>query len=519
MIQNEASSRFTALQKIVLITSPIVLIALRVLSRWPLIASFDGFAFRDNGSFLKLDHLLDKHLKIGVDVGYPYGFLPILVQRFYSGFFGSGPWQMIGFQLIYAVLNALFWVLLLLEVEFSWARIALLIAFQSFLIIGLPTPAHGLMQLSIIFALYFLLKERLDLALLVAAIGSLALPTIPIPLAAIVSLVILLHWLAAKDRHWSQLVRRFVPAVLGYLAVLAILIAKFGRASVLPSLLPLRGAAHYKIMNYGFVREGRNFWDPAGANYRYYLGNHAGIWILSSLLLLAYALACSVRMFHLRRLRGVPLIVVTCAILHVTFVSLGFGGAFSSVYYEPLLAIGLLLGICEFHTPRVRGVIALCLLVFGVLGSFQEGRFELRKWRDDHASAETANLFASESVRREWVQVLDLAARHRVFVLSVGGGLDTLYPQVGWSQSWFLLPGITTPRGNQFVVDQMREADVVAEATDEPIILTKIDPVWRRILKSFPVHLAGQHFELFGNDRALSDSSISYLTSDGFVRR
>ena len=45
----------------------------------------------------------------------------------------------------------------------------------------------------------------------------------------------------------------------------------------------------------------------------------------------------------------------------------------------------------------------------------------------------------------------------------------------------------------------MREADVVAEATDEPIILTKIDPVWRRILKSFPVHLAGQHFELFGN--------------------
>ena len=68
--------------------------------------------------------------------------------------------------------------------------------------------------------------------------------------------------------------------------------AWFSPAPLLHTLIPVRGAESYKILNYGFFNGlGRRFWLPAGVTPRHYLFSHAGHYLLGSAILVAAAAA------------------------------------------------------------------------------------------------------------------------------------------------------------------------------------------------------------------------------------
>jgi hypothetical protein len=89
---------------------------------WPIVFSLDLWVFKDRGSLLNLDYLLEKHFRLGVDTYYAYGLLPILVQHLLFAAFGRGHWPMVGCAVVALILVAAFCAILLrhLPEQKSW---------------------------------------------------------------------------------------------------------------------------------------------------------------------------------------------------------------------------------------------------------------------------------------------------------------------------------------------------------------------------------------------------------------
>jgi len=486
-----------------------LLIIVKVFAALPLILDFQNYAFGDPGGFITLDQFVKQGLRLGVDVGYTYGFLPILLQHIDFALFGTGHWQMLGFLFIDIVLIIVFWCLLCRELGESWLNFVVLVGLSGLMAARVSeplTPAHVLLELSLMFSLYFVLKGNLRLALLLAALGALSVPSLPLALAGLLGLVILWQWWRSPQHHLRGLVTQLAPAAIVYVGTVVLLTAWYGWESVIPSLLPTRGAIHYRAMNYGFFSSakygGRKFWDPPGGgnHLTYYLGHTAGIWLLCSFLLIGFGVVAAIQVSRSKTLPARSLFVLLCCLLHLIFVLRGFGGPGSSVYYESVLAAGVFAGFCALTDRRFKIVIASAILVVGVLSQKTETQWELQTWKWTHNSAATAFLFAPQDYEKEWQNILTLAASHNLFLLAYGNGVGHYYPQVHTAESWFLLPGMLGPRENAFVLDKLRTADVVVEVKYGVTDYINSNPEWQAVLAQFPVKVAGKYFRIWMKD-------------------
>jgi hypothetical protein len=483
-----------------------LLILVRVLLGWPSILDFKMFAFRDLGSFTTLDQLLDQHLRLGVDVGYSYGFLPILLQRVCFYLFGPSYWTTLGLLAAYVLLIAMFWVLLARRLLWSWPELFLLAGLSEFAIWLIPTPAHALLQLSLLYSLYFFLKSHLRLALALSALGCLTIPSLPIILSGLLSVVIFLRW-RETGQSLRGLMSYFWPAAVAYSFSVVVLCGVFGSSSVLPSLLPSRGMAMYRAMNFGFFRDGINFWHPAGARAGYYLGSPAGIWLLGSFVLLGFAGVHLWRILH-TGLTPESSFVLLCCALHIVFIAVGYGASFSYIYYAPILAAGLLAGISLETRTRFN---ALAILATGMLGMCSQKTVVenyIHRWQTEKRGAETAGLYADPIFAREWSTVLSLSRSHRLFLLSYGNGADKYFPSVHTAKSWFLLPGLTTEGEIKAVSRDIRASGIVVEELSGPTTLIDDEEKWQGLLKAFPVQSAGKYFRIWSQAQ-ISNNSIS----------
>lgn len=102
------------------------------------------------------------------------------------------------------------------------------------------------------------------------------------------------------------------------LLLVPILTLVYGTRSVGATIFPLSGMAVYRASNYGPLgSEGRNFWHPPGANWRWYAGNPTGIWLLGSIWLLANAVFSGFRIFRTREATQQDELILTSALLHL----------------------------------------------------------------------------------------------------------------------------------------------------------------------------------------------------------
>ncbi len=183
----------------------------------------------------------------------------------------------LGFAGVYLALILVFWWLLAREFGFSWQNFVILFGLYE-MIVGLqfsgPTPAHDLQRALLVYSLWLALKGRLRLALVLAGLAALAIPSLPIILIGLLSVTIVLEWWQTPQRTFRNLTAQFAPAVIVYVLGVLTFVVIFGWRSALPSLLPTQGMALYHAMNYGFFAKyglasgGRPFWYPKSTKYR-----------------------------------------------------------------------------------------------------------------------------------------------------------------------------------------------------------------------------------------------------------
>jgi hypothetical protein len=499
------NSMFGPVQRRLFLIGLSLMVALRVVFLLPSELDFRDFAFRDLGSFQHVDRLIGQGLRPGMDFGFTYGLLGVLLQHLYIAFFGAGHWPTLGLLLIYLLLMLTFWNLLCREIGQSLTNFGVLLGLSGIMMYIAPwppTPAHVLLELSLAFSLYFLLKRRFSLALFVAALGALAIPSLPIVLAGLLTLAIAWEWWQAPARTVRGLVTQLAPAAVGYAGVVALMMAFFGRRPVLLSLVPLSGARLYRAMNFGFFGRGRNLWGPPHPHLSHYLFTPAGIWLFCSGLLVVFGCVGALRIGRTGKLAGRSFFVVICCALHLVFVFAAFGNSLSYVYYSFFLCAGVLAGVSDLTNRRLRIAVSSLLLGLGLLSQLSGINGGLKLWKSGSVSPATASLYAPNDFQPEWKSVLSLARKRRVFLLAYGTGVDFYYPKIGTAQSWILLPGLIVAREDSFVLQQIRMADVVVEELEVATLYIDGNKEWQAALGDFHVKVAGRYFRIWTNDRA-----------------
>jgi hypothetical protein len=311
-------------------------------AKWPHQMYLDRYAFEDPGATLTADWLVAEGWLPGRDFNYLYGLLTLLVGRAVFGVFGGTPG-------VYAVVTSL----MAVGIAAGLARMASAwqapLPAQVFLILALPLAidrfpplnlTHTLEALLLAVALFLHSRGQVSWALAAAAMAVLTKPA----LGYVYGLLLLGQWAYQQYHsggwHFRSVWHALGPAALTSACLLLLLSAYFSVESLLRSLLPFQAGEVYRRENFGFFRgEGQLFWRPPGANYRYYLGTAAGFWLTGTMYLTLIALWALGR----RDYRTSPVfpIVITCALLHLVFILVGFSNGWAWTYYSHLLVAGI----------------------------------------------------------------------------------------------------------------------------------------------------------------------------------
>jgi hypothetical protein len=299
----------------------------------------------------------------------------------------------------------------------------------------------------------------------------------------------------------------------------------------------------YQHARYGFFRgSGRNFWLPREATWRDYVRTPRGLWLAGSGVLLMGALHAATLLprprategaygsrnpdsrsrddlsnregsgpedrpalprpgEQTREARGAE-VVLTCALLHVAFVTAFFGSENSWVYYSYVLTIGLmgLTVLGRAWRVIVAGVAVLALGAdAGLPREFQ------RQWRG--VETRIGGLWTSADSAREWRAVLERIGPRRAALLAMSGCGEVTYadrflPPV----TLFLLNGMEPTRDVRRKAEQLRRAEVVVvPKVPEGTLAFRLNcPAFRAALSAKRVVFEGEIFRVYdaGGSRA-----------------
>src|SRR5579871_506173 len=493
----QASGSPSSRGQIVVWASLILLFLANLGVNWPLTFSFINFGFRDQGSFITLDALLQKHLKLAVDVGYLYGLFPVLLQHILSFFFGRGYWISLGCGLVYLGAMAFFWTLawrqLGASVEF-WIVLALLAPLE---VMVMPVPAHAMLQLSVMFALLSVLQDKLPVAFAVAGLGWLSMPSLPIAASVLLFGWIVIKWAMEPERSAVVLLRKLLPGAATLIGGSLVLGAYFGWDSLRATVLPFAGAASYKARKIGIFGDGWYYLHPPGARIGYYLGTKVGWWIAGTLLLTILAAHTAILAWAQRKLSARGTFILFCWTLHFIFIFIAFGTGYHTMYYDPMIVAGVLAGLLAVPNQLVRRAILIGFVGLGILGQTTTIRALRAEWKNSQRFQSTGALYAPRAFELEWKPILDRAAQQKVLILSYGNGITEFFPEVQAPDSWFLLPGLLKENEKKRLIEQMQEADTVAEELGGDTVYIDQDEEIQRALKRFPKVESGKCFRVW----------------------
>lgn len=488
-----------------------ILVLLRIVLALPAILDFRNFAFRDSGGFQHVDKLISQGLNPGLDFGFNYGLLGVLLQHVYFALFGPGHWPTLGFLATYWLMMLVFWILLSREIGQSLLGFCVLLGLSDLMIYfgpWSPTPAHILQNLSLAYGLYFLERRRLSLALSIAVLGTLSVPSLPIVLSGLLGVVIVYEWSRDPSRTIRGLITQLAPAAATYACGILLLTAFFGWRTVLPTLLPLHGAKHYRAMHFGFFGQGKFFWHPPDAHLSYYLLTPAGIWLLCSALLVAFGCLAAIRIARNAKPEGLSLLILSCCALHLSFIFIAFGNSLSYIGYSFILVAGVFAGVFALRSRHLKLALTFLLLFLGLMTQWRDIKDALKVWKEESVVQEPVALYTPNDFQPEWEGVLSVAQHSRIFLLSFGNGVDLYYPEIGTPQSWMLLPGLNLPREDAYVLQQIQTADVVVEEFEIAPQYIDRNKEWQAALRAFPMKVSGRYFRIWTRDATIASELL-----------
>jgi hypothetical protein len=466
--------------------------------------SFRQFAFCDHGSNLSIQYLISHGYRPTIDFSYPYGLLSALFGQLWLGAFGNTP---TAYQAAMTMCDLL--------IVLAFARVAAGLRLGPFgialMLVGMLFAvqrtfinfAHALEAVFICHALAEQAMGSKPRALALSATAVLAKPAMGYFYSLLLLILIgikLPDRLSDRVRAW---VRALAPAAIVFTGLLLLLALDFGIVPLIHTVFPIAGMANYGTHRYGFFTgKGHFFWegDPT-QGWLYYLRTPAGFWIFLTIYLVVAAIA-ALRKALSRSTFELLLkdeMVVTCAVLHVVFVTVLFGNKWSWVYYPYLLVLGVAPAVDI--SPGYRRF-AVPLLLVGAISLISPLRTFEKRWTQEVRGRATAGLWAPPKVSDEWTHVLDLVRGHRATALYSLGGAQIMFPQFGPPVSSFLHPGLATPVEARRALADLAEARlaVVPLRAEAECFKAPALPQFKTTLKDFTPLWKGKYFEVLRRD-------------------
>lgn len=469
---------------------------------WPILFSLNLWILGDRGSFLNLDYLSRQHLRLGVDVYYAYGLLPVSIQHWLFALFGMGYWPLVGCAFAALILMALFWALYLRH--FPQETIWFLALLATCRIIDWVNPnfPYSLVQLSILFALLFVLLGRLEIGLAISALGAWSVPSLSLVLMALLAFCIVLDWRLKPNRSVLQLVRSLAPGIATYIMVAVLLAIEFGWRSVLATATPIAGMHFYAAMHYGTLNSSLiQFVHPPYHSSFYYivysLCTPVAWWVFSVLSLSVFGVLAVRRMWQDRALNNRDVVIAVCAIVHGVFVCFAYGAQHQHYIFDPLLVAGMLLGLSALPKGKMRLAFLSAYICLAIIGQADFARQTLSAWKDVRSPDLTSNLYAKADWVSEWKRILDLSKAENLFLLSYSTGVHDYFPTVHSADAWFLNPGELTSADKNRLMQKLQRADVVAFDLSSPTALVDRDPDIQRYLRSLCLRQSTKYFQVW----------------------
>jgi hypothetical protein len=429
---------------------------------------FDRIAFFDAGGALAIQDLVERGYRPTIDFGYPYGLLPLLLDRLWYGIAGLEPWALRIEVMACAVFSAWGLARFAANRRVSPAGIALImLAIPDLIFVTYMTAVQVMEQALLINALAEQARGRRALALALVTVCCFVKPS----LAFFQGLAILIAIVAANRRAERRAwVCALGPAAVTAVVVFVLLAATFGPLPLLRTIFPRTGLAIYRMNKLGFFNAGGREWIYIrGGGVLDYFRYEIGFWLIGTVSL------CWGGLFALlRRARGVSTgdraindeIIATCAAVHFAFVVFVFGHRGTWVYSLPMLVFGLaaLANRGRSNKALVWGLVLLLLV------NDRSKALEIqRRWRTDAPSEATLGLWASPQERAEWVRALELSRGRPTALLAMCDGAALLVagfaPPVG---GYFVL-------GNPVPIEVRRKAEQLAAAE---VIISAHPPDW-----------------------------------------
>jgi hypothetical protein len=468
---------------------------------WPVVFSLDLWILKDRGSFLNLDYLLDRHFRLGVDTFYSYGLLPIFIQHWLFVLFGRGYWPLIGCAVATTVLMALFCAFFLRYLPRESIWLVAILAMSRIINPVNPNLPYSLVQLSLLFALLFVLLGRLDISLAISAIGYWSVPSLPLVMTASLAAFLFLDWFIKPPRSAWRLLRMLAPGVLTYLALAILLACQFGWSSVLATATPLAGMRFYKQINFAYGQGLMQFLHPWGYNSVHYIAytllNPVCWWVMSTLSLAVFAILAARRMAIRRAVDRIDMAIVLCALIQVVFTSVAYGAPHQHYLFDPVLVVGMLLGMSALPKGIARNVLLALFLGLGIAGQAALARAVLHGWKQVKSPTATANLYADADWVAEWKKILELSSHENVLLFSYGTGAHHYFPAIYSPEVWYLQEGQLLPTDLRRVIEQLDNADAVVLDLTSPTTLVDMNAEVQRHLYPFCLTQSTTYFQVW----------------------
>jgi hypothetical protein len=464
--------------------------------------TFVDYGFGDGGLNLTVQYLLGLGLRPGSDFGWNYGLLALLVGRFWFALLGATP-------IAVTVLALTCRLVIVWSIARIAARYSLGLPALAFIAVALPYVAGVLPAMSIAHHLEAALLSiglaehasgRRDSALALATTACFARPALGYVYGLLLLLFILADLYLRNRLDAGEIVRSLLPAAVTGLLLISILAQVYGARSVAVTIFPLNGMAAYRACNFGFFAQGRYFWHPPGANWRWYVGNTAGVWLLGSIWLLGNAVFSGWRMFSTREASTQDEMILTCGLLHVAFVTLMFGPSGSWMYYTLVWLIGI--GSTGGRKTSLAAY-ALTILTFATLLSYRASLpATISFWRNSTYGPDTAGLWASAEERSEWDQAERIAQGRRAALLYERGAGGLLLAGFEKPVALLLMPGCPTSSEVGRQAQQLKDASVIAVWFDYNERYSALNnfPEIRRALDGTRRVYHGMYFDVYVRD-------------------
>jgi hypothetical protein len=473
---------------------------------------FDRIAFFDAGGALAIQDLIERGYRPAIDFGYPYGLLPLFLDRLWYGIAGLGPSALRVEVITWAVFSAWGMARFAANRRIGLAGLALImLAVPDLISVTYMTAVQVLEQALLINALAEQARGRRALALALVTVCCFVKPS----LAFFQGLAVLIAIVAANRRaERGAWVRALGPAAVTAVILGVLLAVTFGRLPFFLTIVPRTGRAVYRINDLGFFNAGGRQWiSIRGGGLLDYFRYEIGFWIIGTIFLFWGGL------FALwRRARGVSTgdlaendeVIATCAAVHIAFVVFVFGHQGTWVYSLPMLVLGL---AALANRGRWHNAVVWALVLLLLVNDRSKAVEIVRRWRTDAPSAVTLGLWASPLERAEWVRALELSRGRPTALLAMCDGAALFVPGFAPPVGGYYVPGSPVPIEAHRKAEQLAAAQVIISAHPPDWTGFNFWPEIKAALDGRECLLNGQSLWVYGRAAPRSPASTPIETS------